>query len=132
MLSLTRQTDYAVQLLATLSDLPPGRTLSLRLFSRTTHISFPFLQRIAYRLRQAGIIEGIKGSSGGYRLMGDPKKLNVQEVVEALEGPVELTLCISNPGACLFESHCKTKKAIGKMNHRIAQLLRSTTIADLV
>lgn len=132
MIALTRQTDYAVQFLSALAQLPEGKTLSLRLFSRTSRISFPFLQRIAFSLRQKGMIAAAKGSAGGYRLTRNPSSITVQDIVEALEGPVELTLCISKPGACMFEEQCRTKKAIGKINYQIAELLRSKTIADLV
>lgn len=132
MLTLSRQTDYALQFVAALSVLPEGGSLSIREFARQSSISALFLQRIAMRLKHAGIVDATKGSTGGYRLARSAASLTVQDVVEGIEGPVSVTTCITQPGVCAFESKCRTKKIATKINYQIAQLLRNVPLTELV
>ncbi|MEK7647616.1 MAG: Rrf2 family transcriptional regulator [Patescibacteria group bacterium] len=131
MLTLSRQTDYALQFVAALTRVPEGASLSIREFARQSTLSSLFLQRIAIRLKRSGIVSATKGSTGGYRLARPAAEFTVQDVVEAIEGPVSVTLCVSKPGACAFEHKCRTKKVVSKINYQIAQLLRNVPLTEL-
>ncbi len=130
MLALTKQVDYAIQLIGGLKGLKENETVSLRTFAYESSISFPFLQRIARQLKQAGIIVSQKGKDGGYRLAREPRSITVQDLVDAIEGKTGIAACISNPGSCGFEDMCSSKDVIEVLNFEISELLRSVTAAD--
>src|SRR3989344_1700884 len=99
MFSLRRETDYALRLLKTLSMAPRGRA-SLMTVSKATGISFLFLQKIARKLRLAGLIKSAKGVSGGYELKIKPNKLNLKQIISVIEGGCALWACCETGGGC--------------------------------
>lgn len=102
-----------------------SQPLSLEVVAEKADISKKFLEQIAGDLRKAGLIEGRRGSAGGYVLLKDPSTLTVAEVVGAVEGPAKLDLC---------SAHGEAEKTDGiwaKLQGQILTTLSNTTIADL-
>ena len=131
MLTLNRQTDYALQFIAALTRLEAGEMLSLRQFATNSSISFAFMQRIVRSLKASKIVRSTQGSGGGYALAKNADKITVQDIVESIEGPVAVTMCISDPGACVFETKCTSKKTISEINFQISELLREVKVSEL-
>lgn len=122
MFSIGKQTDYAVELILALSKLGPGELLSLRAFSRQSTISFLFLQRIAKSLREAKLIESVRGINGGYRLMKPANQISFRNVIEAIEGPFGVIACSKNE-LCKLEAMCTAKHGLRSVEAEIAELL---------
>ena len=81
MIKISKQVDYAFQLISELSKLEKNALLSLKTFSIKSNISFLFLQKIARSLRGAKIIKSVKGKNGGYMLVKKADKISVKEVI---------------------------------------------------
>lgn len=124
MISIGKQTDYAVELILALSRLREHELLSLRTFSKQSTISFLFLQRIAARLRKAGLIESVRGIRGGYRLLKPASHISFREVIEAIEGPFGVLACTKRE-ECKLEAMCTAKHSLRKVETEIAELLGS-------
>ena len=65
---LTKETDYAIQFALALKESDKDWPLSLKEFAKASGISFLFLQRIAKKLKEAGLIKSRLGADGGYWL----------------------------------------------------------------
>ncbi len=130
MVSLNRQSDYALQFIAALALLQDGETLSLRVFAQESGISFTFLQRIARQLKHAGIVVASKGAHGGYTLARSAEKISAYDIVSAIEGRKAIASCITQPGSCALETVCKGKGIVETLNFEIAELLRSVKASD--
>lgn len=102
-----------------------GGTLSLEEVAQKAGASRKFLEQIAGELRRAGLVEGIRGATGGYRLIHDPKTLTVAEVLNAVEGPMAID-------ACTAHSHKTDHGILSKVQGQVMATLMNTHIADIV
>ncbi len=124
MLSISKQTDYAVELILALSKLKEDHVLSLKVFARQSNISFLFLQRIARQLRKANLIEAVRGINGGYRLLKPASTISFRQVIEAVQGPFAVLACTKKE-ECGLEAMCTAKHGLRSVEAEIAQLLDS-------
>jgi len=132
MLNLTRQSDYAVQFLSALAKNKSGHPLSIKSFAAHAHLSPLFLQHVARKLLAAVIVTSVQGTKGGYRLAKQSKDITLQEILEAVDGPVAIVPCLQmNAPKCSHESFCATRQSIGFVNARINQYLNALTLSDL-
>ena len=131
MVRVSKQIDYALQLLFALARNGSEASVSLRGISDESTISFLFLQKIAKSLKDAGVIEATRGAQGGYRLIKDPVGLTLKEIVEAVEGPFGVTECFKHGLSCELEKTCQSKKALFSLNAHILDYLNTTTLAHL-
>ena len=128
MLQITRQSDYAIQLVNRLASLAEGERLSLRQFSNESTISFLFLQKIARLIKRAGIIDSRKGAKGGYVLKKSAKSISFKDIVETIEGPYGVVDCVKNKHLCNKIKHCQGQDAWRKVNNDILKMLENTFI----
>jgi len=132
MLQFTKELDYGLQLLLGLMNLEKEELLSLRRFSKESGISFLFLQRIARKLRLAGIIAATKGAQGGYILKANPKALRLKEIVEALEGEYAITDCLKSNCSCPKLASCNTHKLFKVVDDDFKNYLKNHYLFDLI
>ncbi len=109
MFSLSKQVDYSVQLMLSLSELAPGKFLSLKSFAKERNISFLFLQKIARQLKKAGLIDASKGARGGYFLNKMNKEITLRDVVEAVEGKYSTVSCLKSGHECPVSRACTSQ-----------------------
>ena len=132
MLQFNKELDYALQLLCVLDEVKTNQCLSLRQFSQDRGISFLFLQRIARKLRQNGIIKSTQGACGGYMLDKDLKKLSLKQLIEIIDGPYAVVDCLKSGCLCPKSKVCQTHKIFKKINSSLAEYLDNVKIADLI
>ncbi|HJV32476.1 MAG TPA: Rrf2 family transcriptional regulator [Patescibacteria group bacterium] len=124
LLKVTRKAELGL-LLASELALHPGELVSLEAVSKKTGASRKFLEQVAGELRRADIVEAQRGAAGGYRLARDPKTLTIAEVLNAVEGPMEIDACTA---------HAHEHAEIGiitKVQGQVMATLMNTTVADL-
>jgi Rrf2 family protein len=112
------------------------RTLSLSEIASVEHMPLPYLEQLVSPLRRAGLIEGIRGAHGGYRLTRSPAEITVGEVVRILEGPdatapVECLAESYVDGGCTRESACASRPLWARLKAAFDAVVDSTTLADL-
>src|SRR3546814_5982641 len=69
----------------------PGHVLSASELAERTHLETPTVAKLLKPLAQAGLVEGFRGASGGYRLAQDASRISLKAIVEAMEGPLGMT-----------------------------------------
>src|SRR5688572_22585354 len=95
LLKVTRQAELGLLLVSELA-LHPGELVSLEAAAKKMGASRKFLEQIAGGLRKARLIEGVRGAAGGYRLVRPAKSITVAEVLNAVEGPMDITACTAH------------------------------------
>ena len=68
---------YALRVMVDLAELDEGNYISLKTIAERQNISLKYLERIIPSLKKAGLIEGIQGKNGGYRLCKNPKNIQL-------------------------------------------------------
>ena len=108
--------------------------ISLAEIAESEDISLSYLEQLMAILRKASLVEGTRGAHGGYQLTADPVSITAGQVVRALEGPLAPTECVSEGGEsgyCRRETVCPSKPLWEQVRNSIAQVLDTTTLADL-
>lgn len=129
MLSLRRETEYAVWLLRSMSK--RGNTVSLKDLSDEIDVSFLFLQKIARKLRFAGLIKAAKGVNGGYRLAVPARQLTLGKILSVTEGDCCLLPCLGKSNFKCNKKSCCLKDKVGKLNEQVIKMMDKIKLSDL-
>jgi Rrf2 family iron-sulfur cluster assembly transcriptional regulator len=96
-------------------------------------ISADYVAQLFQKLQEAGLVEGVKGPGGGYRLALDASEIRARKVIEAVEGPVALVHCVEPGGAssCDRVGHCVTHLLWNRLSAAMREFLDATTLEEL-
>ena len=135
MLRLSKLTDYAVVVLTRLARdgaTPSGPVQTAFSLAGDTGIAEPTVAKVLKVLAQAGLVEGVRGPRGGYRLTRPLASMPLSEVIAAIDGPIALTACVDGgSGMCEAEGICPVRGRWDPVNDAIRRALSGITLADL-
>lgn len=96
-------------------------------------ISVKYLESIISVLSKAGLVDGVRGKGGGYRLNRKPEEYSVGEILRLTEGSLAPVACLDcKPNKCERSESCKTLPMWEKLDEIICDYLNSVTLADLL
>lgn len=90
-----------------------------------------YLEQLLTTLRRAGFLRSVRGPQGGHVLARRPDAIVVQEVLEALEGPIIDVDCLDESGNCAASGGCAQSQMWLAVRDAVVGVLGKTTIADL-
>lgn len=91
----------------------------------------PYLDQLLSSLRKGGIVRSVRGPQGGHLLARPPEDVTLADVLDVLEGPVNLLACLDNPGDCNLSSVCSQRDIWLDVTRQIRETLAGTTIQAL-
>jgi Rrf2 family transcriptional regulator, iron-sulfur cluster assembly transcription factor len=124
-------TEYAVRALAHLATLPPGERMLARDLAEATGVPRQFLGKILHKLARLGLLESAKGRGGGFRYLRDPARIQLSEVVQAVEGKDLLSLCLVGLPTCDHQQLCPVHDQWVQIRDRMQARLHALSMADL-
>ncbi|MBS7266071.1 MAG: Rrf2 family transcriptional regulator [Treponema sp.] len=86
MYKISTRGQYALLIMTELAEQPEGKFISLKLLSHRHNLSVKYLEQILIQLSKAGLVAGVRGSNGGYRLVKKTDEYTTGEILRALEG----------------------------------------------
>ena len=96
-------------------------------------ISEAYLEQLLNRLKKGGIIETVRGVSGGYALCRAPEDVSVEEVISALEGSTAVVDCVdTESNGCKNACTCSARTLFLTLQNRINDVLKTTMVMDLL
>ncbi|GHH48240.1 MULTISPECIES: SUF system Fe-S cluster assembly regulator [Gammaproteobacteria] len=131
MLRVTKLTDYATVVLTVLAA-RPGEVLSANELAEHAGLEPPTVSKLLKPLAQAGLVEGLRGVRGGYRLARAAGEITLIEIVEAMEGPLAITECSQDHGQCGIAHQCGVRSNWRLINDVVADALRGVTLAQML
>jgi Rrf2 family protein len=131
-MQITRQADYAVRAVLHLAKVGNSERSATSAIAKEQNIPPSFLAKIISQLSIAGLLHTSRGARGGVTLARDPKDITLLEVVEAIDGPIQLNECVGNSGACTFEDNCPIKPVWCDAQDELVHRLKSTNFADML
>jgi Rrf2 family iron-sulfur cluster assembly transcriptional regulator len=97
------------------------------------HFSQDYLEQLLVKLREAGIVEAVRGPGGGYRLSKKPEDITVWSLVHAVEHKIGYTPCSTDDLLdCEHEQDCTCKNIWVKLKRTVVNELESITVADIM
>lgn len=130
MLKLSKLADYATVVMGLIAAQPARVHTGVELAERS-HIPAPTVAKLLKMLTRGGLLESSRGAHGGYRLLQEPGRISVADVIRALEGPIGVTECSIHEGHCGIESLCGTRHGWRLINGAIRQALEAVTLDQL-
>jgi Rrf2 family iron-sulfur cluster assembly transcriptional regulator len=132
---LTSKGRYAVMALADLA-LHAGdeRAVPLQEVARRQEISLSYLEQLFARMRQAGLVMGMRGPGGGYRLARPARAVTIAEIIAAVNEPIKATRCEEGSAtSCMGKNgRCIAHNLWQEMGERIHGFLASVTLDDVI
>lgn len=124
---------YALRVMIDLAEHTDEGYTPMKEVAERQGISLKYLERIMPALSKSGLVEGVHGKGGGYRLSRRPEEYTAGEILRLAEGdlaPVACLECGAEP--CSREAYCKTIPMWKKFYEITNEYFDSVTIADLV
>jgi Rrf2 family protein len=131
-MQITRQADYALRAMTYLAQLEPASRASTSQIAMEKSIPPSFLAKIISQLSIAGLIHTSRGARGGVSLAHSPEDISVLEVVEAIDGPIQLNECTDDPDNCPFGADCIMRPLWCEAQADLVKRLRGTTFAQVI
>lgn len=131
-MQITRQADYAVRAMLYLSRIGTTSRAATSEVAREQHIPPSFLAKIISQLSIAGLLHTSRGARGGVTLAREPKEITLLEVVEAIDGPIQLNECVGENSTCNFDHDCPLRPVWCDAQEDLVNRLRGTNFAELM
>ena len=103
----------------------------LNIIASKQKIPEQYLEQIFSTLKKSQLITSVRGAQGGYVLGKEPKEIKISEIMNILEGPVEVADCIDN-ASCNNIDCCATRLLWTKIKNSIDEVMESITLQDIV
>jgi Rrf2 family protein len=86
MLKISTKGQYALLIMTELAEQEADKYVPLKLLSHRHNLSVKYLEQILIRLSKAGLVVGLRGNNGGYKLADSPDKYTAGQILRAMEG----------------------------------------------
>ena len=128
---LTRAADYAVRVMVHMATLPVGTRIQRSTLAQATEVPDSFMSKVLQELVRARMIASRRGVDGGFQLSVAPQAVSMLDVVQAIDGPMQLNQCVGDNPNCDRAVHCAAHLVWQEAQDAVAKVLKSANIADL-
>jgi FeS assembly SUF system regulator len=132
MLRITKEADYGIMLLVYMAGQTRGEIHTAREAAEWSGLPLPMVSKILRSLARGKILDSHRGVTGGYSLNREPAETSVAEVIRALEGPISMVQCGSDPGACDQEAVCPTRVNWARISVAVEEALERVPISAML
>lgn len=129
-MKLTTKGRYAVTTLLDMVLIEQPGPITILQIAKRHHLSPAYLERLAGKLRQRGLLKSVRGAQGGYLLGKKPEEITIAEIIEAVEEKMDTTRC-QGQANCHEGGVCLTHHLWESLNQVIFEFLQKVTLKDL-
>lgn len=130
-MQLTRAADYGVRVMIHLASLPASERASLPALAQATGAPESFLSKVLQALSRAGLIYSRRGQLGGFCIAPRGATASMLEVIEAIDGPICLNVCLMHGKSCVRKAHCPAHPVWAQAQQAMAGVLSNATVAAM-
>jgi Rrf2 family protein len=131
-MKLSTRSRYGARILVDLARHNNQGPVQIGEISKRQDISVKYLEQLIRPLKQAKLVESVRGPKGGHMLAKKPEKITLGQIVRLFEGQSDLVECVSSPEKCNQADDCQVRLAWKDATRVLYEKLDSTTIADLM
>ena len=91
-----------------------------------------YLEQLLGHLRRAGLVNTVRGAQGGYQIAKPPKDITLLDVIDAMEGPIELSECTADDRLCKRSSECVVRRVWQQLTDSINQELARVSLQTML
>lgn len=130
---ITQEADYALRIVSHLAQ--RDEVVGAPAVSEAVAVPPRFALKILRKLSMEGIVQASRGASGGYSLVADPNTLTIRRVIETIDGPIEISKCLSEGHNCLnnpVKTCCRFHHVFETLNQQLVERLERLTVGMMV
>lgn len=91
-----------------------------------------YLEQILGSLRRAGLVSTVRGAQGGYQIAKEPQETTLRDIIDAVEGPIELSECTSSDHNCQKSGTCPVRWVWQQVTDSINYELEKIKLSDML
>lgn len=130
-MQLTRAADYGIRVMIHLVGHPDHKRISLPTLAGATATPESFLSKVLQALTHAGLLLSQRGQAGGFEISERGRQSSMRDVIEAIDGPIRLNLCLGSDDACPRRDWCVAHPVWVKAQEAMLDVLERARIQDL-
>ncbi|MHB0976178.1 MAG: RrF2 family transcriptional regulator [Candidatus Aquicultorales bacterium] len=131
-MKFSAKSEYALRAMIDLAHNMSRGVIGVREIAARQGVPERFLEQQMTTLKKAGLVNSQRGASGGVSLARTPDKINVAEIIEALEGRLTPVTCVASDAPdCAKSAHCAIRDLLCKVDFAVKDVLEETTLEDL-
>lgn len=124
---------YALRMMIDIAENQKNGYVALKDVAVRQEVSKKYLEQIALRLSQAGMLQAVRGFQGGYMLVKPEEEYIVGQVLEVVEGSLSPVACLEHcPNDCPRSGECLTLPLWAGLDRVVRGYLYSVTLADVI
>lgn len=135
-MQISRKVDYALRAAIYLAYQSDRRPCSVAEIAAREAIPKKFLEKIIQDLIHHGLVRSTRGAQGGYALAREADQVTFKDVIEAIEGPVSLNVCVGDAGevvdCCVQSPRCSMLWVWREAQNRVMEVFATTTLAAVL
>lgn len=131
MFRVNQLTDYACLVLVCLSSHQADERLSSTQIAELLGLEQPTVAKVLKMLTKADLVSSTRGQYGGYRLAFPAQEINLKQLIEAMEGPIGITRCVTDAVSCCHTGSCDVQGHWHSITDEILRVLTRVSIADM-
>ena len=131
-LRITNAADYAIRAMIHIACLPEDSVALRADIAQVNGIPSSFMAKILRSLVKAGLLRSTRGVNGGFTLARPTTEISLLDVVVAIEGPLGLVDCTSDPCRCELADECPAQPVWSTIQTQMAAVLQRATLEELV
>lgn len=132
MLRLSTRTCYTLWALLELARDSSGKPVMLRRISEKYKLPHKYLHALLSSLKTAGLVKSIRGAQGGFVLSRKPSEISLNDVIQAVEGKVNIKECVEDPEGCSRSHRCTAHQIWSKLSKTFESMLAQISLDDMV
>ncbi len=130
-MKLTRGGEYGIRGVLYLAGQDDGRISMLSAIAKAQDVPPRFLAKIFQALAKAGVVKSHRGAKGGFSLARPASEITIKDVIEAIEGPIYLNVCLMGDGECSRDKICPMHEVWEEAQEKMMGVLARANFADL-
>ena len=134
-LQVSRKIDYGLRAMIFLAGVEDTSVVPFREIAHAMHIPEDFLAKILKTLVDGDLVASTRGARGGYKLARSASRISFLDIIEAIEGPIQLNICLADPVAgkdtCGLSSSCTMHSVWREGQDRMLEVYRKSRLSNL-
>jgi len=100
--------------------------------AQRVNVSVKYLEQLIIPLKKADYVRSVRGPKGGHMLNRSPDEITVGEIVDVLEGGINLSACVDHPEVCEKSEECATRGVWEEATKAMYDKLNSVTLSEMI
>ena len=131
LMQIPRKIEYALRAMIHMADRPAGLARGIEI-ARQEQIPKYFLEKVIRDLMRRGLVRARRGPGGGYQLARSPENISFKDIIEAVEGPITLNVCVDGSSVCQLKPTCRMFRVWENGQRMLLEMFAHTTLREII